>query len=86
MPGAHFNPAKKKLLGLVNYYGQTAEMDAQGRVLIHQLLREKANIVGDVLAFGMQTFSNWSTATVHAAAEAEPLTADDEKALAGLGL
>jgi division/cell wall cluster transcriptional repressor MraZ len=28
------NPAKKKFLDRVNYYGQMAEMDAQGRVLL----------------------------------------------------
>ena len=38
-----FNPAKKKLLDRVNYYGQTTEIDAQGRVLLPQILREKTN-------------------------------------------
>ena len=52
----NFNPAKKKLLNYVNYYGQAAEMDAQGRVLIPQVLREKAKTVGDVVVFGMQTY------------------------------
>ena len=81
------NPAKKKLLSLVNYYGQTAEMDAQGRVLIHPLLREKANIVGDALAFGMQTFIQLvNRDRFIERLEAEPLTANDEKELEGFGL
>jgi MraZ protein len=81
------NPAKKKLLSLVNYYGQTAEMDAQGRVLIHPLLREKANIVGDALAFGMQTFIQLvNRDRFIQRLEVEPLTVSDEKELEGFGL
>jgi len=51
-----FNPQKRKLLDIVNYYGQMAEMDAQGRVLIPQLLRELAKVTGDVVVLGKQTF------------------------------
>ena len=29
-----FDPARKKFLDVTNYYGQMAEMDAQGRLLI----------------------------------------------------
>ena len=36
--------AKKKFLDVTNYYGQMAEMDAQGRLLIPQLLRETAKL------------------------------------------
>ena len=32
--------AKKKFLDVTNYYGQVVEMDAQGRLLIPQLLRK----------------------------------------------
>lgn len=45
-------PAKKKLLDRTSYYGQVAEMDAQGRVLIPQVLRESAKTVGDVVVIG----------------------------------
>ncbi len=50
------NPAKKKFLDRVNYYGQMAEMDAQGRVLLPQILRETAKLGGDVVVFGAQTY------------------------------
>lgn len=46
------NPAKQKLLHWVNYFGQTAEMDAQGRVLLPQLLREKLNLMAEVVLSG----------------------------------
>lgn len=82
-----FNSAKKKLLGLVSYYGHVAEMDAQGRLLIPQILREKASVMGDVVVFGMQ---NHLEVANHEAfkkqMEANPLTAEDEQALAAYGL
>ena len=33
---SNFNPAKKKFLDRVNYYGQMVEIDNQGRLLIPQ--------------------------------------------------
>jgi MraZ protein len=50
MPGNH--PSRLKFLDRVNYYGQTGELDGQGRVVIPQHLRESASIVGDVRVFG----------------------------------
>ena len=40
-------PARNRFLDRVNYYGQAAEIDTQGRVLIHQRLRESAGMAGD---------------------------------------
>ncbi len=83
----NFNPAKKKLLDRVNYFGQVAEMDAQGRILLPQILRETAKVTGDVVVFGMQTYlevANHDDFRQHM--EANPLTTEDEKALADLGL
>lgn len=51
-----FNPAKQKLLKWINYFGQTAEMDGQGRVLLPQTLREKANLVSEVVVSGNEGF------------------------------
>jgi MraZ protein len=50
MPGNH--PSRLKFLDRVNYYGQTGELDAQGRVVIPQQLRHSASIVGEVRVFG----------------------------------
>src|SRR5580704_8382322 len=49
------DPVRKKFLDVTNYYGQMAEMDAQGRVLIPQKLRELAKVAGDVNVMGSQT-------------------------------
>src|SRR5712692_7935011 len=50
-----FNPTKKKFLSRVNYYGQAVEMDGQGRLLMPQLLRESAQMKGDVSVTGNLT-------------------------------
>jgi len=50
MPSNH--PSRLKFLDRVNYYGQTGELDGQGRVVIPAHLRESASIVGDVRVFG----------------------------------
>ena len=45
-------PARLKFFDRVNYFGQAAEFDLQGRVLIHPRLRESAGMSGDVDVFG----------------------------------
>jgi MraZ protein len=42
----------KRYIRAVNYWGQQAEIDNQGRVLIHPHLREKAATLGDVSVLG----------------------------------
>lgn len=44
--------ARQKYLDRVSYYGQTQQMDAQGRILIHPLLRGAAELVGEVTVMG----------------------------------
>jgi MraZ protein len=51
-----YNPAKKKFLTRTNYYGQVVEMDGQGRLLIPQILRESAQIRGEVAVLGNLTY------------------------------
>jgi MraZ protein len=50
MPWNH--PSRLKFLDRVNFYGQTGELDGQGRVVIPAHLRDSAAIVGDVRVFG----------------------------------
>ena len=51
-----FNPTKKKFLNRTNYYGQQVEIDAQGRLLVPQLLRDTADIKGEVAVLGNLTY------------------------------
>jgi MraZ protein len=48
------DPVRKKFLDVTNYYGQMAEMDAQGRLLIPQLIRDTATVKGEVNVLGSQ--------------------------------
>lgn len=83
----NFNPAKKKLMARINYYGQMAELDAQGRLLIPQILRDEAKVSGDVLVFGMQTYLEVTNHDdFRQNMDANPITPEDEKALADFGL
>ena len=49
-------PATTDLKFRFNYWGGEAEMDAQARVLVPQVLREKAGIAGEVSVMGMNDF------------------------------
>ncbi len=81
------NAAKKKFLNRVNYYGQMSEMDAQGRVLLPQILRETAKLGGDVVVFGVQTYLEVANHDeFKQAMDTDPLTAEDQQALANFGL
>ena len=81
------NPAKKKFLDRVNYYGQMSEMDAQGRVLLPQILRETAKLGGEVVVFGVQTYLEVANHDeFKQQMDNEPLTTDDSQILANFGL
>lgn len=81
------NPVKKKLLYHVNYYGQVSEIDAQGRVLVPQILREAAKIAGDVVVMGMMTYLEVTNHTAFKQnMDANPLTDADAEVLASFGL
>ncbi len=53
---SNFNPTKKKFLNRTNYYGQLVEIDGQGRVLIPAMLRDTAEIKGEVAVVGNLTY------------------------------
>jgi len=46
VPSTH--PVRAKFFDRVNYFGQPAEFDAQGRVVIHGRLRDSASTTGEV--------------------------------------
>ena len=82
-----FNPTKKKFLARVNYWGQQVEMDGQGRLLIPQLLREKAVIKGEVAVLGNLTYLEVrNLQALQTEIETEQFTTDDEKTLDELGI
>ena len=84
VPSTH--PSRLRFLSRVNYYGQTAELDNQGRVLIHQRLRDSADMTGEVDVFGHHDHLEvWNHERFVAKLAAEPYTDDDARALAQFG-
>jgi MraZ protein len=85
VPSTH--PARLKFFDRVNYYGQTAEFDSQGRVLIHARLRDSAVMNGEVDVFGQYDYLDvWNHERFVAKLQREPYTDDDAKALAEFGI
>ena len=84
---SNFNPTKKKFLNRTNYYGQLVEIDGQGRVLIPALLRDSAEIKGEVAVVGNLTYLEVQSIEVYKKdIEENPFTSDDEKTLDELGI
>lgn len=81
------DPARRKFLDRTNYYGQQQTMDAQGRVLIHPLLRKSASIAGDVVVLGYLNYLEvWELDKFQQRLLADPYTEEDEAAIARLGI
>jgi len=86
LQSSQVEPLITRLRDAVNYYGQSAAMDAQGRILIHPLLREKASIDGEVAVLGQQNFLVvWNRGLFEQRLESSPLTDDELGTLATLG-
>jgi MraZ protein len=81
------NASKQKFLARANYYGQVVEADAQGRILIPPVLRESAEMKGEVDVQGQLTYLEiWNHARFVEQLNRNPMTADDDKNLEALGV
>lgn len=85
VPGT--NPAKRRFLEVTAYYGSEVEPDAQGRFVIPPILREAAQLTGEVAILGqMDHLAIWNRGGFERRLAAEPMTTDDLAALAELGI
>jgi MraZ protein len=85
VPSTH--PARVKFFDRVNYFGQPAEFDVQGRVILHSRLRDTAGMSGDVDVFGQYNYLEvWNHDRFLAKLQREPFTDDDARALAEFGI
>ena len=82
------SPAKQRFLDRVNFFGQVATMDKQGRVLLPQILREPAAMQGEVAVLGLQNhLAVWNQKRlVERLFKKEPFSEDDGRALAEYGI
>jgi MraZ protein len=75
-------PAAQRFFQRSNYYGQVAEIDNQGRLLIHQRLRDAAGMNGEVDVVGGYNYLEvWNHDRLASKLERETFTDDDLKAL-----
>jgi MraZ protein len=80
-------PAKNRYQTRVNYYGQMAELDKQGRVLVHQRVRESAQINGEVDVFGQADHLEiWNHERFVATRLDKPFSEEDGEVLAKYGI
>ena len=85
VPSTH--PSRHRFFDRVNYYGQQAEFDKQGRVSIHSRLRESAEMVGDVDVFGQYDHLEvWNHVRFSKRLKQDPYTDDDARELANFGI
>jgi MraZ protein len=78
---------RKRFLHVVNYYGQSGELDGQGRVLVHPRLRDAAQIVGEVDVLGMISYLDvWNHDHLASRLAAQPLSHEEFDTLADAGI
>ncbi len=82
------NPSRLRFLDRVNFFGQAAAMDKQGRVVLPPLLRESAAMTGEVSVLGLQNhLAVWNQKRLSERLfEKEPFTDDDGRVLSGFGI
>ena len=85
MPSTH--PSRLRYLDRVNYFGQAAELDVQGRVIIPVRLRDAATMAGDVDVVGQYNCLDvWNHDRFLTKLQRDPYTDDDARALSEFGI
>jgi MraZ protein len=82
------DPDREDFLNVTSYYGQTVEMDSQGRLLMPPVIREEAKLTGDVNVLGMQKILEVTNLEIFKAKQAGPdgtigLSRESKASLAG---
>ena len=81
------HPSRGRFLDWVNYFGQVAEIDTQGRILIPARLRETASVSGDIEVLGQGSYLDaWNHDRFWTRLQKKPFTDDDARALADYGI
>ncbi len=80
-------PSRLRFLDRVNYFGQVAELDAQGRVIIPVRLRDAATMAGDVDVLGQYNCLDvWNHDRFLIKLQRDAYTDDDARALSEFGI
>lgn len=85
MPTTH--PSKLRFLDRVNYFGQSGELDVQGRVLIPVRLRDSATMTGDVDVLGQYNYLDvWNHDRFLTRLQRDAYSDEDARALSEFGI
>ncbi len=85
LPATH--SVKRRFLERVAYYGQQTRLDSQARIVIPQILREKARMSGEVLVFGrLDHLEVWNRELFESKLDQDPFTDDDYESLSEGGI
>ncbi len=85
IPSTH--PARNRFFDRVNFFGQPAELDRQGRVSVHTRLRDAAGMAGEVDVFGKYNYLEvWNHDRFLTRLDQQPFTEDDARALSEFGI
>lgn len=81
------NQTKQKFLMRTSYFGQAVQLDGQGRLLIPPVLREAAEMRGEVDVLGRLNYLEvWNHQRFMDSLKSNPITPDDWKILDDLGI
>jgi len=81
------NSTKKKFLDRTNFYGQVTAADKSGRVLIPTLLRESAQMAGEVAVLGyLDHLDIWNQKRFLEKLKTQEFTEEDQDTLSNLGI
>jgi MraZ protein len=81
------DPVRRDFMLRLNFYGQPADFDGQGRVVIQARLREKAAMVGDLSVVGRVDYLElWNFDRLQAKLDQKPFTDEDARVLAQYGV
>jgi MraZ protein len=81
------NPTKKKFLDRTNFYGQVTSADKSGRILIPTLLRESAQMSGEVAVLGyLDHLDVWNQKLFLGRIKDHGFTEEDHETLSKLGI
>ena len=78
---------KQRYLERISYYGQQGQLDGQGRVVLPPILRDSADMSGDVVVSARLDYLEvWNRDRLEAKFAEQPFTDDDFENLSGKGI
>jgi MraZ protein len=81
------DPVRQRFLERASYFGAQLRLDAQGRLLLPPLLRERAGMSGEVVVFGqLDHLELWNRERFERRLAEQPFSDDDFRALAERGI